>query len=86
MTRLDPFNADALVGLEVNLPRRCSCGHDTLHIGPSRGPHRASLHCCRCNIHCGWLSNEIADFLSAVIAHFGRPTAPVYVRVPRKVL
>jgi len=86
-SQLDMFHkADPIVGIEIHLPRHCRCGHDMLHIGPSSGPHRASLQCARCGCHCGWLSNEIANFLSAVITHFGRPTAPIYVRVPRKVL
>jgi hypothetical protein len=81
--QLDMFGtADPLVGIEVQLPHHCECGHDLLHIGPGRGAHRASLRCARCGRHCGWLSSESANFLTAVVAHFGRPTAPVRVRVP----
>jgi hypothetical protein len=81
--QLDMFTAaDPLIGIEVNLPRHCQCGHDTLHIGPGRGPHRGSLHCALCQRHCGWLSSESAKFICSVIEHFGRPTAPVCVRVP----
>ena len=76
-------NADPLIGIEINLPRHCPCGHDMFRIGPGRGPHRASLQCSRCQRHCGWLSNTIAKFLSDVIARFGRPIAPVRVRVPQ---
>jgi hypothetical protein len=80
--QLDMFaTADPLIGMEVNLPRHCQCGHDTLHIGPGRGPHRGSLHCARCQRHCGWLSHESAKFLYEVINHFGRPTKPVCVRL-----
>jgi hypothetical protein len=57
-----------------------------LHVGAGRGLHGASLYCARCGRHCGWLSHEIAKFLTAVIARFGRPTAPVCVRVPRGTL
>jgi hypothetical protein len=46
-------NVDPLVGLKVNLPRHCPCGHDMLHVGPGRGPHRASLQCARCGRYCG---------------------------------
>jgi len=82
-SHLDMFhNADPLIGIEINLPRHCQCGHDMLRVGPGRGPHRASLKCARCGRHCGWLSLKIANFLSAVIARFGRPIAPVHVRVP----
>jgi len=77
---------DPLVGIEINLPRHCPCGHDMLHVGPTRGQHRASLQCTRCGRQCGWLSNEITNFLTAVFANFGRPTAPVYVRVPHREL
>jgi len=77
-------NADPLVGIEINLPRHCQCGHDMLHVGPGRGPHSASLKCARCGRHCGWLSHKIANFLSAVIERFGRPIAPIHVRVPSK--
>jgi hypothetical protein len=84
--QLNLFNAaDPLIGVEVSLPQHCQCGHDKLHIGPGRGPHRASLHCARCRCHCGWLSNESAKFLSDVIEYFGRPTVPVCVRVPPRV-
>ena len=75
-------NADPLVGIVVNLPRHCQCGHDMCHVGPGRDPHRASLQCARCGRHRGWLSHKTANFLSAVIARFGRPIASVHVRVP----
>jgi len=51
--------------------------------GPGCGAQRASLHCVRCGHQRGWLSNEIAKFLSDVIEHFGRPIAPVRVRMPQ---
>ena len=87
MSRLDIFkNVDPLLGIKVQLPRHCQCGHDMLHVGPGGGPHRASLHCVVCGRHCGWLSQETAKFLSAVIERFGRPTVPVCVRVPRGTL
>jgi hypothetical protein len=83
MIQLDMFTPiDSLVGIEVTLERHCLCGHDLLRLGPSNGPHRASLHCSSCGRHCGWLSNESAKFISDVIEHFGRPTAPICVRVP----
>ena len=85
--RPDLFDdANPLIGIEINLPRHCPCGHDTLLIGPGRGPHRASLNCTRCRRQCGWLSNESAKFISSVIEHFGRPTTPVCVRVSRGAL
>jgi len=76
--QLDMFdNADPLIGIEINLPHHCQCGHDMLHVGAGSGPHRASLHCARCKRHCGWISHESAKFLSAVIERFGRPTVPI---------
>jgi len=72
---------DPLVGIVVNLPRHCQCGDDMCHVGPGRDLHRASLKCTRCGRHCGWLSHKTANFLSAVIGRFGRPIAPVHVRV-----
>jgi hypothetical protein len=77
---------DPLVGIEVNLPRHCPCGNDMLHVGPGRNPHCASLHCARCQHHCGWISNEVAKFLCDVITHFGRPTEPVRVRLAKSSL
>ena len=74
--------ADPLVGLVVQLQRQCRCGSDLFHVGPGSGPHRASLHCARCGHHNGWLSQEVAKFLTDTIEHFGRPTAPVCVRAP----
>jgi hypothetical protein len=76
-------NVNPLVGIKVNLPRQCPCGHDMLHVGPGRGPHKASLQCARCGRHCGWLSHKAAKFLSEVIGRFGRPVASVRVHVPR---
>jgi hypothetical protein len=82
--QLDMFhNADPLVGIEINLPRHCQCGHEMLHVGPGGDPHRASLQCARCGRHCGWLSHKAAKFLSDVIGRFGKPVAPVRVHVPR---
>jgi hypothetical protein len=75
-------NADPLVGIVVNLPRHCQCGHDMCHVGPGRDPHRTSLKCARCGRSRGRLSQKTANFLSAVVARFGRPIAPVHVRVP----
>src|SRR5262249_32624221 len=72
-----------VVGIQINLPRHCQCGHDVLHVCSGRGPHRASLQCARCGRHCGWLSHIVAKFLSEVIEHFGKPIAFVQVRVPR---
>src|SRR5262245_43052939 len=72
---------DTLSGLTVRLERACGrCGHSLLVTGAGRGTHKASLHCARCRRHNGWLSHEAAAFLSEVIAHFGRPTAPIDVR------
>jgi hypothetical protein len=83
MSRLNILkNADPLLGIEVQLPRRCQCGHDILYVAANRSPHGASLYCAVCGRNCGWLSNEIANFLTCVIARFGRPTAPVCVRMP----
>jgi hypothetical protein len=83
MIQLDMFAlVDPLVGIEVNFERHCLCGHDLHHLGPGSGPHRASLHCSSCGRHCGWLSHQVAKFLSDVIEHFGRPTEPVCVREP----
>jgi hypothetical protein len=85
--QLDMFHkAEPLIGIQVNLPRHCKCGHVTLHIGSGCGPHRASLHCFSCGRHCGYLSNEITNFLTEVVEHFGRTRAPVCIRVPRRVL
>jgi hypothetical protein len=74
-------DADPLVGIVVNLPRHCQCGHDMCHVGPDRDPHRASLKCALCGRHCGWPSHKAAKFLADVIDRFGKPIAPVRVRV-----
>ena len=76
--QLDLFdNVDPLPGIEVQLPRRCPCGHGVFRLGPGQRPHRASLHCARCGAHSGWLPNEASNFVAAVIERFGRPTAPI---------
>jgi hypothetical protein len=81
--QLDVFhNADPLVGIAINLPRHCQCRHNMLLVGPGRGPHRASLQCARCGLHCGWLSHKTAT-LSFRRDRAFRPIAPVHVRAPR---
>ena len=84
--QLEMFGAatpvDSLVRLVVQLPRQCRCGSNLSHIGPSSGPHRASLHCAQCGHHSGWLSQEVAKFLTDTIERFGRPTEPIRVRTP----
>jgi hypothetical protein len=83
--QLDMFGAaepaDPLIGLVVQLPRQCRCGSDVSHVGLGSGPHRASLHCAQCGHHNGWLSQEVAKFLTDTIERFGRPTEPICVRV-----
>jgi hypothetical protein len=70
MSRLDIFkNVDPLLGIKVQLPRHCQCGHDMLHVGPGGGPHRASLHCALC----GDLEGEVAP--RTVPAHRARAAA-----------
>jgi hypothetical protein len=74
------------VGLSVILPKPCgNCGSDSAIIGSSRGPHHASLLCECCGGHRGWLSGSTYKFLSDVIANFGRPTEPIWIRYSQSV-
>jgi hypothetical protein len=38
--------------------------------------------CGLAHLRADWLSSESAKFICNVIEHFGRPTAPVCVRIP----
>jgi hypothetical protein len=74
-----------LVRLPIKLERTvdgpCAvCGETAVVIGSSAGPYTASLRCLRCGRHRGWLPTTVADFLTALVVRFGRPTAPITVR------
>jgi hypothetical protein len=72
---------EPLDGLRVRLPTRCRCSSTVAFIEAGRGPHRAGLRCC-CGRHAGWVSGASYQFLTEVVANFGRPTSPIEIRVP----
>jgi hypothetical protein len=78
-------SATTLIGLRIRLERTVDvpcgmCGETTVAIGPGVGPHVAGLHCAGCDRHRGWLSKAAFDFLTAMVAQFGKPTEPITVR------
>jgi hypothetical protein len=81
-TRATNTNAvpDTILGLTLHLPDPCKCGCATALIGPGAGAHPASLICDSRQAHRGWLPHSIHGFISEIIAHFGRLTAPVTVK------
>ena len=68
-----------LAGLRVLLPDECTCGATLVEIEPGRGSHRVGLR-CGCGHHRGWISARSHEFLTSVVALFGRPVDPIVVR------
>lgn len=76
-----PSSSSPLLGLRVQLPRKCgNCGSYIATIGSSGGPHAARLTCSQCFTHNGWLGQEAADFVTAVAKKFGCPSSPIVLR------
>jgi hypothetical protein len=88
ITQLDLFTAPATLlpprdctwGLVLQLPRRCRCSGQFASIDTGRGPHIASLICCKCGAHRGWVSCVTHAFLTEIIIRFGRPVVPIILR------
>ena len=81
MIQLDLFmEAESPEGIEVYLPDPCQCSTCIALIGPGAGPHRASLHCRKCERHRGWLSSDSFEFITTIINKFGRPRSPIIIR------
>ena len=75
-----PAPNPAINGLVVKLPDTCKhCKSDLAVIGPAPVPHRASLHCKKCRLFRGWVSNEAFRFISKVVAQFGKPVDPILI-------
>jgi hypothetical protein len=71
-----------ITGLRIRLERTIDvpcgvCGQTAVVIGPGVGPHVAALHCASCDRHRGWLPKAAANFLTATVTLFGRPTEPI---------
>ncbi len=75
-----PAPTDPLHGLSVRLPTACRCYSELAVIGPGKSPHAASLHCCECETHRGWIGHQTHKFLTETINQFGRPTEPIILR------
>jgi hypothetical protein len=76
---------DPLLDLVVSLPDLCKCGAAKAVIGAGRGPHLASLRCCACESHRGWLGHQTHSFLTKIVNQFGRPSEPVAIRRARDI-
>ena len=68
------------LGLSVLVPPCRSCGSVEGVIAPGKGPHRASVLCSDCGLHCGWLSGITVSFIERVIDVAGRPDCPIVIR------
>jgi hypothetical protein len=77
--------SDPLLDLVVTLPDACKCGAAEAVIGAGRGPHLASLRCCACEAHRGWLGHQTHSFLTKTVTQFGRPSEPVAIRRARDI-
>ena len=76
---------DDLIGLPIRLARTidgpcAECGEHAVIIAAGAGPHVAALRCACCGRHRGWLPTTVADFLSALVERFGRPSEPIVIR------
>ena len=71
---------DLLVGLYVQLPNTCLCCSTIATIKPGNGLHPADLRCI-CGRHRGWLSVTTYEWLVQVVDRFGRPSAPIDIRI-----
>jgi hypothetical protein len=49
-------------------------------IGPGKGPHLASLSCCACGSHRGWISHATHEFLTEIVNKFGCPDTPIVIQ------
>jgi hypothetical protein len=71
----------SIYGLSVALPDNCRhCETNLAKIDFGEGPHRASLRCCNCIAHRGWMSREMYAFVEESAHEFGRPTEPIIIR------
>lgn len=74
-----------LTGLPIKLARTidrpcAECGERAVIIDAGAGSHAAALRCACCGRHRGWLPTTVADFLTALVERFGRPSEPVVIR------
>src|SRR5262245_57506003 len=73
-----PSSALPIVGQRVRLPKPCPhCSSNIAVIGSSAGPHLHRLTCAACGRFCQWLGRREAEFIAAVSARFGCPSAIV---------
>jgi hypothetical protein len=83
---LFPSSTAPLHGLEVVIQsttaRPCcrEAGLCVLGYGAGNGMHAASITCCGCGAHRGWLGRQTAQQIEAIIKQFGRPDQPIIVR------
>jgi hypothetical protein len=78
---LFPEAADPVLGIEVELPDACpQCSTALASIGPGREPHKASLRCCQCGRHRGWVSLISFTFISEAVRLAGKPDTPIKIR------
>jgi hypothetical protein len=73
-----------LFGMRVRLKpaddRPCCANNSVAVIDRPSGLHAAQLKCASCGAHRGWLSQNIASWLTTVINKFGAPDAPIVIR------
>jgi hypothetical protein len=68
-------------GLTVQLPDNCRhCESNLAKIDFGEGPHKASLRCCNCIAHSGWMSRDVYAFVEESVRRLGRPTEPIIIR------
>jgi hypothetical protein len=66
----------SIIGLDVQFPRACAaCGSNLLRIGAAH-----ELRCRHCDEFAGRMSARATDFVSEVVARWGRPNSPIIVR------
>jgi hypothetical protein len=72
---LFPGTDNPIMGVEVELPDPCpQCSSAIVTIGAGREPHKASLRCCQCGRHRGWISLVSYTFIAETVRLFGDQT------------
>jgi len=71
---------ELILGLRVHLFDTCKCGGIGAVIGADNGSRFAEFRCESCDAHRSWLSRDACDFITQIVAKFGRPTTPILIR------
>lgn len=66
-----------ILGLRVELDRKCRCGSAVAKVERGKAMHAAGLRCNSCGRHAGWLPAPAVEGMLAVTKKFGWPKTTV---------